>query len=190
METSFANGGQLSASNAEVWNSVATIRKGLNWMLRSDAPLLLNPRPSYHKYGWLLEFCGQIPNYRENTIRTTKLAIQAREHLFRLAEEEKIDFDLKRQGILHVYYDAPSFEKAGKANRLMQEGGLERYPVTPDEIRQIEPSLQGRFHGGFFTPSDSTGDIHKFTRGLGLRLRAARRPFPAGDDRRKRLGLT
>ena len=28
METSFANGGQLSASNAEVWNSTATVMKG------------------------------------------------------------------------------------------------------------------------------------------------------------------
>jgi D-amino-acid dehydrogenase len=26
--------------------------------------------------------------------------------------------------------------------------------------------LHGDFYGGFFTPSDSTGDIHKFTRGL------------------------
>ena len=49
METSFANGGQLSASNAEVWNSAATILKGLRWMLRSDAPLLMNPKPSWHK---------------------------------------------------------------------------------------------------------------------------------------------
>ncbi|MDP9097220.1 MAG: FAD-dependent oxidoreductase, partial [Pseudomonadota bacterium] len=43
METSFANGGQLSASNAEVWNSAATVLKGLRWMLTRDAPLLLNP---------------------------------------------------------------------------------------------------------------------------------------------------
>ena len=41
METSFANGGQLSASNAEVWNSTATILKGLRWMFRRDAPLLI-----------------------------------------------------------------------------------------------------------------------------------------------------
>ncbi len=33
METSFANGGQLSASNAEVWNSWATVLKGLYLML-------------------------------------------------------------------------------------------------------------------------------------------------------------
>ena len=29
METSYANGGQLSASNAEVWNSVPTMIKGV-----------------------------------------------------------------------------------------------------------------------------------------------------------------
>ena len=46
METSFANGGQLSASNAEVWNHTSTILKGIKWMLKSDAPLLVNPKPS------------------------------------------------------------------------------------------------------------------------------------------------
>ena len=33
METSFANGGQLSVCNAEVWNQSATVLKGLQWML-------------------------------------------------------------------------------------------------------------------------------------------------------------
>ena len=36
METSFANGGQLSASNAEVWTHGSTLLKGLKWMFRSD----------------------------------------------------------------------------------------------------------------------------------------------------------
>ena len=33
-ETTFANGGQLSASNAEVWNSWSTIIKGIGWMFK------------------------------------------------------------------------------------------------------------------------------------------------------------
>ncbi|MET0270853.1 MAG: D-amino acid dehydrogenase [Sphingomonas sp.] len=166
METSFANGGQLSASNAEVWNSWATMLKGLKWMLRNDAPLLLNPRPSVHKYSWLGEFFGQIRNYRANTIETTRLAIAAREHLFAMAEKEGIDFDLERRGILHLYHDPASLRKAGIANALLREGGLERHEVSPAEIASIEPTVTGEFAGGFFTPSDSTGDIHKFTRGL------------------------
>lgn len=168
METSFANGGQLSASNAEVWNSRATVLKGLRWMFTRDAPLLMNPRPGWHKYSWIGEFLRQIPHYRANTIETVRLAIAAREHLFGIAERERIDFDLERRGILHFYATRGEFDAAAKVNALLREGGLDRTPVTPDEIRALEPTLQGRFHGGFYTPSDSTGDIHKFTRGLAL----------------------
>ena len=114
METSFANGGQLSASNAEVWNSTATVVKGLRWMLTRDAPLLLNPLPSWHKYSWMGEFLRQIPNYRANTIETVRLAIAAREHLFSIAEREGIDFDLERRGILHIYKTRKEFDAAAR----------------------------------------------------------------------------
>ena len=166
METSFANGGQLSASNAEVWNSAATVLKGLRWMLTRDAPLLLNPMPTWHKYSWMGEFLRQIPHYRANTVETVRLAIAAREHLFSIAEREGIDFDLERRGILHIYKTRKEFDAANKVNALLREGGLDRNPVMATELQQIEPALHGDFFGGFFTPSDSTGDIHKFTRGL------------------------
>ena len=166
METSFANGGQLSASNAEVWNKSSTALQGIRWMLRRDAPLLMNPMPSWHKYSWMAEFVSHVTDYRQNTIETVRLAIEARRHMFAMAEREKIDFDLKRCGILHFYRDKASFDKASRVNELLNAGGLERRPVTPEEIRQIEPTLKGSYYGGFFTPSDSTGDIHKFTRGL------------------------
>jgi D-amino-acid dehydrogenase len=166
METSFANGGQLSASNAEVWNKSSTALQGIRWMLRRDAPLLMNPMPNWHKYSWMAQFLRHVPDYRQNTIETVRLAIEARRYMFAMAEKEKIDFDLKRCGILHFYRDKASFDKASRVNELLNAGGLERRPVTPEEIRQIEPTLKGSYYGGFFTPSDSTGDIHKFTRGL------------------------
>ena len=56
METSHANGGQLSASNAEVWTHPSTLLKGLKWMFKADAPLLVNPKPSWHKLSWFAEF--------------------------------------------------------------------------------------------------------------------------------------
>ena len=166
METSFANGGQLSASNAEVWNHWSTIWKGMKWMLRSDAPLLVNPKPSWHKLSWFAEFVAQIGNYRHNTVETTRLAIAAREHLFGWAQAEGIDFDVKHEGILHIYRDKAGFDHAAEVSKLLAEGGLPRRAVTPEEMRQIEPTLAGKYYGGFFTESDATGDIHKFTNGL------------------------
>ena len=166
METSFANGGQLSASNAEVWTHPSTLWKGLKWMFRPDAPLLVNPRPTWHKLSWFAEFVASIPRYRDNTVATARLAIAARQHLFAWAEAEGIDFDLKREGILHIYRDRAGFDHAARVNALLAQGGLERRAVTPDEMKAIEPTLAGRYHGGFYTESDSTGDIHRFTVGL------------------------
>lgn len=166
METSFANGGQLSASNAETWTHPSTLVKGLKWMLRKDAPLLVNPKPSWHKLSWFAQFMASIPKYESNTIETARLAIAARSHLFDWAQAEGIDFDLKRQGILHIYRDRKGFDHAGRVSKLLAQGGLSRRAVTPEEIKAIEPTLAGNYYGGYYTESDSTGDIHKFTQGL------------------------
>ena len=166
METSFANGGQLSASNAEVWTHPSTILKGLKWMLRSDAPLLVNPKPSWHKLSWFAQFIASIPKYRENTVATARLAVAAREHLFAWAAAEGVDFDLRRQGILHLSRERTGLEHAGEVSILLAAGGLPRRAVTPEEMKAIEPTLAGTYYGGYYTESDSTGDIHKFTLGL------------------------
>lgn len=166
METSFANGGQLSASNAEAWNHWSTVLKGIKWMARRDAPLLVNPAPTWHKLSWFAEFAAAIPRYRSITTETARLAVAARAHLYAWAEAEQIDFDLKRQGILHLCHDQASFASATEVTRLLAEGGLVRRPVTPEEIRALEPALLGQYYGGFYTDSDASGDIHKFTSGL------------------------
>ena len=168
METSFANGGQLSASNAEVWNHWSTIVKGLKWMLKRDAPLLVNPAPTWHKLSWFAEFIAAMPQYERNTIETARLAVAAREHLFAWASDEGIAFDHKRAGILHIYRDKKGFDHAGKVSVLLAKGGLPRRAVTPEEMKAIEPTLAGTYYGGYFTESDSTGDIHKYTHGLSL----------------------
>ncbi|MCX7279533.1 MAG: D-amino acid dehydrogenase [Burkholderiales bacterium] len=168
METSFANGGQFSVSNAEVWNHWSTVLKGLKWMLKSDAPLLVNPKPSWHKLAWFAEFIAAIPHYEKNTVETTRLAIAAREHLNAWADAEGLDFDHKREGILHIYRDKAGFDQAGKVSKLLAQGGLDRRAVTPQEMRAIEPTLAGNYYGGYFTESDTTGDIHKFSTGMAL----------------------
>ena len=166
METSFANGGQLSACNAEVWNQKATVIKGIKWMAQKNAPLLLNPSFDLHKYGWLIEFLGNIKHYEANTHATVKMALLARKRLFEIADIENIDFDLEKRGILHFYHSELDYKIATKVNDVLTVGGLERHPVTLEEIRQIEPTLKGDYFGGFYCPDDATGDIHKFTKGL------------------------
>ncbi|SEL44691.1 D-amino acid dehydrogenase [Acinetobacter sp. DSM 11652] len=163
METSFANGGQLSACNAEVWNQKATVLKGIKWMTQKDAPLLLNPSFDLHKYAWLIEFMGNIKHYEANTQKTVRLALLARKRLFEIAQKENIQFDLEKRGILHFYHNQQDYDVAIRVNDLLCKGGLERHAVTNEEIHSIEPSLTGEYYGGFYCPDDATGDIHKYT---------------------------
>ncbi|WP_299685842.1 D-amino acid dehydrogenase [uncultured Tateyamaria sp.] len=166
METSFANGGQLSASNAEVWTRWGTIFKGLKWMLKSDAPLLVNPRPSWHKLSWMAEFMGNIPHYERNTIETTRLAISARAHLMGFAREVGFTFDCEQRGILHVYKKQAEFDHARRVNDLLSQAGLDRREVSATEVQALEPALKTDTLGGFYTESDFTGDIHRYARAL------------------------
>jgi D-amino-acid dehydrogenase len=184
METSFANGGQLSASNAEVWTQWGTVLKGLRWMLSADAPLLVNPAPTLHKMRWMAEFLSNIPNYKRNTVETVRLAIAARAVLFEMAEREGIDFDLERRGILHFYDRQKDLAHARMVNGLLAEGGLVRRELSAAEVREVEPALHGDFVGGFLTESDSSGDIHKFTMGLARACarRGANLRFGTGVD--------
>ncbi len=185
METSFANGGQLSVSNSEVWTSLGTVLKGLSWMLKSDAPLLVNPMPSWAKYTWFAQFLSNIPNYRRNTIETARLAMMAREALLDMADREGVPFDLERRGILHFYTDLKSMKSAGEVNKLYAEAGLQRRAVSNEEIHEIEPNLTGDFVGGYYTDSDMTGDIHKFTTGLSdaLARKGAKIRYDAGIEK-------
>ncbi len=180
METSFANGGQLSASNAEVWNQTSTVLKGLKWMWRRDAPLLINMRPSWHKASWMAEFIGAIPQYRNNTIQTTRMAIAARVGLREMAQIAQLDFDLLPAGILHFYTKQKDLEHARDVTKLLAQGGLSRQELTPAEVKARCPELSADLVGGFWTESDMTGDIHKFTKGLASWLKTQGVRFEMG----------
>ncbi|MEO1639011.1 MAG: D-amino acid dehydrogenase [Pseudomonadota bacterium] len=181
METSFANGGQLSASNAEVWNQWSTVLKGIKWMLQADAPLSVNPRPSWHKISWMGEFLANIPRYKANTIETARLAVTARAGLSEMADRAGIDFDFTPAGILHFYQTQKDFDHARRVTGLLAQGGLQRQELSAEATRAKEPTLHGDILGGFWTESDSTGDIHKFTVGLADWLQTQGVEFAMGD---------
>lgn len=179
IETSYANGAQVSVCNSEVWNSWSNVAKGIRWMLSPGAPLLVSPWPTWHKISWMAEFLRAIQKHDESTIATVRLALASRSRLLEIAQSEGIAFDLVQRGILNVYESATDYRSAEAVGRLLAAGGLERTAVTGAEIKSLEPALSGSFHGGFYTATDYTGDIHAFTFGLAnvCRARGARLAF-------------
>lgn len=171
METSFANGGQISVSHAEPWANPHVLPKAFHWLGREDAPLLVRWRLDPAFFAWGLRFLAEcLPaRTRRNIGDIVRLALFSRDCLQALRQEVALDYDHLERGILHIYTDEKEFASARAAARLMREFGLERTPVDVDRCIEIEPALAGARHrlvGGDFTPSDESGDAHLFTQAL------------------------
>jgi D-amino-acid dehydrogenase len=170
MKTSYANGGQISVSNSEVWTTWNNVRKGISWMFRKDAPLLIRPTLDTGKTTWLLKFLLEtITNtYGRNTADTIKLGLKARKLYQDIIEKENIKFDYSQCGILHFYRDTKYFQNAKLVQELYRANGCEWEIVNNQQIASLEPALSNLNDvlGGVWTSSDSVGDIHKFCQQL------------------------
>lgn len=172
LETSFANGGQVSPCHAEPWANPATPRRALRWMGHEDAPLLFRwNRFDPALWAWGARFLLNCTARRAhaNTDRTLRIAVYSRACLQALRQVTGIQYDQKTLGILHIYRNAQEFEAARKASALMNSLGLERLEKTPDQAVEIEPALASvhkDLAGAIMTPGDESGDAHKFTHAL------------------------
>ncbi|MBF0375767.1 MAG: D-amino acid dehydrogenase, partial [Alphaproteobacteria bacterium] len=169
LETSFANGGQISASHAEPWANPDTPAKALKWMGREDAPLVFRwRRRDPALWAWGLRFLTNCTTRRAaiNTERTLRIALYSRARLKALRAETGIAYEQREAGILHVYRDPREFAHARRAAELMSALGLARRALTPDQCRDLEPALStihGALAGGLHSPDDESGDAHLFT---------------------------
>jgi D-amino-acid dehydrogenase len=178
LETSFANGGQISASYAEPWANPGAPLKILKWLAHDDAPLLFRPRLDWRQWRWGLQFLVEcLPSRtRHNTIQCLNLALYSRDCLQVLRADTGIQYDQLERGILQFYTEPDEFDRGVEAAGLMREYGCDRDVKTPDECVAIEPALaQCREHlaGGIFTATDESGDAQRFTAELS-RMASAR----------------
>ena len=180
METSFANGAQISVSHAEPWANPTAPLKILQWLGREDAPLLFRPRADPAQWLWGLRFLRECLPWRThfNTEQAFAIALYSRAMLQQLRAETSIEYQQNTRGILHFYTEQRLFERAAKEAALLRARGFDAQVRTPDECVAIEPALGhvrdlSLLRGGTFTASDESGDALAFTQSL-ARLAAAR----------------
>jgi D-amino-acid dehydrogenase len=168
LETSFANGCQISVSHAQPWANPATLVKVLRDLGREDAPLLFRLRADPLQWRWCLQFVRECAPGRvaANLRRIVAIAEDSRRCLQDLRLETGIEYDSLSRGILHFYTDQREFDKSLGAAAAMRDLGCPRMPIDADEVVRIEPALasvRAQLVGGDFTASDESGDVFKFT---------------------------
>ncbi len=168
LETSFANGGQITAGHAEPWASPAAVPKILRSLGREDAPLLFRPRADRAQWEWGLRFLLEcLPGrFERNSRALAGLALYSRECLIELRSRTGIRYDEQSRGILQFATNARDFDALAGHTEAMRPLGSERKVLSAAECLAAEPALrysEDPVAGGVFSPLDESGDAFKFT---------------------------
>ena len=167
-ETSLANGGQISPSNVDPWPSPENLKQMIGWLGRKDAPLLYRLRLEPALWEWTLRFLFNCTAGRSaiNTERMLRVALFSAEKLRDLRESLNLEYGQRTNGIVHIFRSRQAFDLALDRAARVSALGWRRDPKTPEECVAIEPALAGAgdtLVGGFHSPDDETGDVHRFT---------------------------
>lgn len=175
LETSFANGGQLSAGEVAPWAGPGVPLQALKWLGRTDAPLRLRLKADPAQWRWLWRFWRRCSAkaQREAAIRNVGLALSSRQVMAEtLAELDAagtpLAFDRREEGILRVFATEDEVAHAAAEAALLEPYGLAQEKLSPAECLEVEPALaslhqRGELAGGVYCRSDASGDAHKFT---------------------------
>lgn len=171
LETSYANGGQISVSHPEPWANPAAPMQILRWLGRDDAPLKFRPRADARQWVWGLRFLIEcLPGRSEvNGRAIAALALYSRSQLQALRRATGIEYDCLQSGILHLYFDRRSISHAEARARWLRGFGMEVHVLDRTGCLAVEPTLadcRDTLLGGLYAPQDESGDAHKFTQVL------------------------
>ena len=178
LETSFANGGQISASHPEPWSGPGAPAKIVKWIWRDDAPLLFRWRMDPHQWTWGMKFLAEcLPSrMRRNMGDIARISLYSLASLKELRAETGIQYDQLSRGILHFFTERRELDAAIGSVDVLAEFGIKREVKTVAEAVAIEPALaaaRDRLVGATYMAGDESGDAHLFTRRL-AELAAAR----------------
>nr|WP_295083063.1 D-amino acid dehydrogenase [uncultured Roseateles sp.] len=173
LETSFANGAQISVSFCEPWANAGAPFKVAKWLLRDDSPLLFRPSLDPKQWIWGLSFLSQCTSaaFERNVEQLVQLGRYSHAALKDLVGQTGIEYERLERGILHFFSSQADFDNGVAGAEIMRRHGVDRRVLSREEVLKVEPALANfgaNIFGGTFTPSDESGDACVFTQKLAL----------------------
>jgi D-amino-acid dehydrogenase len=170
-ETSHANGGMLTPSQADPWNAPGIGRQVLGWIGDSEAPMLLRPRALPGLLRWGLRFLAESrpDRHRRNATRNAALGLATLDAMADLRVEAGFRYDDSRLGTLKVFGDKASLGASAAMADFLAGLGVPHRVLDRAGVLEVEPALEpvaDGLAGGIHYPRDESGDAALFCREL------------------------
>ncbi|MEM7763370.1 MAG: FAD-dependent oxidoreductase [Pseudomonadota bacterium] len=168
MESSYANGGQLSFAFAAPMGTPAVLKKSLGILAGRDPAFHLSPGFLLRHLRWSLQFARACLPAAAATYsqQLAEMTAASREALNRLTHDTDIEFVRRQSGKLVIFTTNRALAAAGKS---YAGRGLAIEVLDSKGCTQVDPSLSGlsgKLAGGLWIPQDEVGDAERFSRGL------------------------
>jgi D-amino-acid dehydrogenase len=169
LETSFANGGMLTPSQAAPWNTPGIALQILRWIGREDSPFLLKLTQLPSLVGWGTAFLrhSAVQQFRSNQLKNAALALYSLQQLRNIREQLGIQYDQSTRGTMKIYRTAAALDEA---LAMLQASGmtpLSWQPLDQSGVIRQEPALspvRDKLAGGIYFPQDEAGDAYLYCR--------------------------
>lgn len=155
---SHANCGYVCPSHVLPLGTPEAFRSSLKAMLSKNSPLKIRPRLDAALWGFLIRFARRC-NTRDmlaaaRAIRP--LLTSSRELYPKLLEEERIDCEWQKEGLLFVFKNAPAFAHYAHTDELLTtQFATPATRYAGEALTALEPALKPGLAGGYHYEGDA-----------------------------------
>lgn len=171
LETSYANGGQVSWGYATPWASPGVIGKIIHWQFDPNSPLQLHFHADYRMWRFLFRMLANAApaTYEKNKSRLLRLGLYSYQMLSEIRQIVDFDYERGPGGLLEILREKKDFDHVDRELEIYTANGIPAERLDLDGCLKVEPGLDaGRdvIAGGIYFRGDESGNCRLFTQKL------------------------
>ncbi len=171
LETSYANGGQVSWGYATPWASPGVIGKLISWQFDPNSPLRLHFQADYRMWRFLIRMLVNAApaTYKKNKSILLRLGLYSYQMLSEIRQLMDFDYERGPGGLLEIIREKKDLDHVDRELEIYAANGIPAERLDLEGCLKVEPGLDaGRdvFVGGIYFPGDESGNCQLFTQRL------------------------
>lgn len=154
---SHGNCGLIFSSHLLPLCAPGVIAHELKRFVRRTSPLHIKLGPDIQRFLWLVKFARKCSaSHLAYAIRVRESIQQHSQQLYHaLLEDEKLDCDWEKNGVLLVFKHKSEMQKYAHTNAYLKPYGLAAKPYVGKALSTLEPALGDDVYGGWYHPGDT-----------------------------------
>ena len=166
--SSYGNAGLIVPSHLVPLAAPGVWWQGVKWMLNSESPFYIKPRPSLELAKWLWRFRAACTpaRMRQAMPLLRRLSVESLELYRDFAEKASFDFGFRQTGSMTVFSTAEGLAHGREEARLLREGGATVEVLDGPAARAAEPALRAGIVGALLSREDALLVPDRFVKGL------------------------